>query len=914
MAKSNLLTRIFSRKARLDHPLAEKRLLALESVEDSDQTSFESIAREDEDGAVRIAALKRVSNLDVVAEFIDDPTLESVAIEMVGSQIDPDHALARHAKVQQYLLERVDNVDLLLQMALAQSEPAQIAETLFTPRATQIVAGAVERVSNVDVLGHCERLSRNREKSINRNVRERLADVKKLQTNRDETFKRAEDLIESASRASAADSNYDSLRDAQEASWDQLLTELGNLNDALHEFDVEKIDLLMLQTRFPKRARAHHTEQENPQRFAEILGSLKQANGDTDALENAEQEWLEALRVQRAPVDLSNEFFDLISRIRGQAKRTSTKDKLTARYERIATIELELPDLQEKTNWSVLWKVRGQSRDHIKSIERFLDQSSFEALDANTQDEWRQRLESVSKHYRHLISEADKLFNETVDSVNAEIPKLEASLKEGASKSAVLMERRIRNLILRLPENSRRKHFDDLAPYAAELKQFMTWKSFATQPKREQLCQEIEALRDNPLEPSQHFETVKSLRHSWNALGPPSSKDDIALQHRYDLAAEEAWKVCEAWFEEQHEERKANGEKKLALARELETVVAETNWAEADWKSIQSHLSKRFKQYRDIGPVERKETKEINNRFFGAYKNLRERVTEHKKGVAASKEELIKRAQALIDDQSLENSQRLGGIKNLQKEWREAGSTFYKEEERLWGEFREICNSAFENLRIAKEERKETIAKNIDDARELVDKLLKDAQSSDLELSKDEAARVESKVDDMFLPTHVRRNLHRKLAQVDDLLDDRKHVVRQMQLSDRLKLLLEKDTELAGFEASDSPIPMTWFDEVQSDSVWFESRLAGDNESALRDVVLRAEIAADIPAADEADESRRLQLRVGALALDMKSGKQSKQEVAEELVKDWVGLAHGEQDMRPRFQEAMAAVLKGLRD
>ena len=912
MPKTTVLSRIFNRKPRLDHPQPDKRLAALNELSDDDFETFEKVVREDENTKVRLGALNRIKDLNVVAQFLDDSTLEHRATEIICSQIDVTHELAKIEKVRAQLLQQVDDGKSLYEIAQQASEPSEIAATIFGASSSTVREEAVALVANQAVLSHCERLSRNRDKSINRMVRERLAEVKRLKTKRDETLARAEQLIESASRASAADSHYASLRDAQERSWDALLGELGNLNDQLSASGVEKLDLHMLQTRFPKRALSVSDAIENPHRFAEILGALKDAVDDRDALETAERDWLDALRVQKAPVDLSNEFFELTNSIRTSLKKDSTKERMSDRFERIRNFTIELPDLKERENWANLWTAQKRAQGHLQSISRFQGHRDFETLDAETQKAWREELAATEQKCREVVNTAISQFDNTVAEIETEIPNLKAKLEEGASQAAINMERHVRNLILRLPANARRRHFDALAPYSAELKDFMTWKSFAIQPKREELCERIETLRDNPIEPEQQFQAIKSLRESWNALGPPSVREDVALQRRYDLAAEAAWKVCEAWFEEQNQMRKQNGEKRNALARELETVLKETNWEEADWKSIQNLLSKRKQQFVAIGPPERKSGKSINKRFYDAYHEMRGHLVDYRKSVAEEKEALIIRAKETFENESIEQPEKINAIKALQKEWRDAGSTFHKDEERLWGEFREICNSVFEVQRLAREERKQSISKNIETANGLVSGLLKEVKKSDGEYSPSSLRDVENQLEELFLPANVKRDLERKLAQVDDIVNDRKQAARQLKTGERLKLLLSKDSELSGFEASDSPIPMEWFDAVQADSVWFESRVASDNADLLNDIVLRAEIAAEIEPSAPEDEERRLQLRVDELASNLKVGAKTKEEVAEQLVKEWVGHAHGEQPLRDRFNTAMNSLIKGL--
>ena len=196
----------------------------------------------------------------------------------------------------------------------------------------------------------------------------------------------------------------------------------------------------------------------------------------------------------------------------------------------------------------------------------------------------------------------------------------------------------------------------------------------------------------------------------------------------------------------------------------------------------------------------------------------------------------------------------------------------------------------------------------------MVDKLLSRARGEKQQFDVNAVHEVEEQLAELVLPARIKKDLDRKLAQVDDILADRKLAALQMQASERLKLLLEKDAELAGYETSDSPIPVEWYDAVQNDMVLFESRTALTDDSKLRDIVLRAEIQAEIEPATTEDEERRLQLRVGDLATTMGRSEASQKDVAEGLIRDWVAVAHGEQPLRERFTRAMDMLLKRLGD
>ncbi len=909
-----MLSRFFNRKPRLDHPNADKRLEALATLADSDQDTILSLASDDGDVKVRNAALQRLTSVEALSKFLDDQDLADEAVQLVCAQIDSNHPLLSRENVRNYMLEHIESGSELVDIAQQQASTQDFAETIFLASSASVRHEAVALIANVDVLSHCERISRNKDKSVNRFIRDRLSEVKRLQGSRDETLSRAEQLIESATRTTAADAHYASLREAQENSWNAILDELAELNARLHEFGVEKLDLDMLRTRFPRRVKSIDENAEDPERFTAIIAELKQAENQTEALVDAEKAWLEALRVQKVPLELSNQFFELTAQIRSEQKHDVARDRLTERFDKLTSVELAIPDLKVKENWAKVWHASKLAKDHRQNVERFAKHRDFIALDAETQGRWRQRLTEVTDHCENIVQRADQLFEETLKGIDETLPTLHEKIQEGALQQAINTERHARNLILRLPEGARKHQFDLLAPHAAELKQLLNWKAFATLPKREELCSKIETLRDTPLPPQQQFDQVRALRADWNALGPPSNRDEVSLQKRYDDAAEGAWQICADWFEEQKQHRIENANLKETLARELENLIEDTDWDAPDWREVQHALSQHLKQFKDVGETDRSRSRSVNKRFFSAYQTIRDRLITHRQETSKAKEALIEQAKEICNQEELDDQERINAIKGLQAEWKAVGPTFHKAEERLWNEFRTLCNSVFETRRVQREERKETISKNIDQAKDMVEKLLRRARGGKQQFDINAVHEVEEQLAELVLPARIKKDLDRKLAQVDDILADRKLAALQMEASERLKLLLEKDAELAGFETSDSPIPVEWYDAVQNDMVLFESRTPLSDDSKLRDIVLRAEIQAEIEPANTEDEERRLQLRVGDLATTMGRSEASRKDIAEGLIRDWVAVAHGEQPMRERFNRAMDVLLNRLGD
>ena len=917
MAQPGLFTRIFDRKPRLDHPVVSKRLEALATLGDSQEDIFQKIAHQDKDLEVRLAAVQRITSPDRLAHFLEDNSLVENVAERICAAIDLDHELMQHDRIRDIMLSRISDGKQLGCFAKQLKSTEEAAAAIFSGSTAEIRQAAIMELSSTEVLNLCERISRSKDKVLNRFIRDRLAQRKKLASQQDELLARVEQLIDSAARAPTHASNYASLRDAQEKRWDDLLEEIGSLNTQLKNLGVEGLDLGMLRVRFPKRSTHQQADVTDGQAFSQILQGLRDADASVEVIEQAEQNWLENLKSEPAPLELSNEFFELIHEKREFIKQHQARDKLSKQYESIATQKPELPDLNSKGCWPKVWAAKQESKNLLRQCTRFLKNSDFRTLDPKTRNEWSEAIQGMVQHCEQLVNQTDELMEATNQEIATQIDQLKEKVSAGATKEASRLERSTRNLINRLPDQARRRPIDMLAPVSAELHNLLNWKKFVTEPKREELLQQIKNLKDNPLEPHQQHEQIKSLRTAWNSLGPPISSDEIDLQKKYDDAADAAWQVCRTWFEEQNEVRNRNTELKEDIAKELEKVLESTDWTNADWDGISKQLHSRRAQYEEIHNVQRSRIRKINKRFYNAHAAVRKKMIEHREEVGKLKRQLIERAKEIAANESTDQKEQISAIKEIQAEWRIVGVTFHKDEESLWHEFREVCNEIFENRRQAYEKRKEDIDTNIEEASKMVDRLLRRTKNDPQKIQASEYNEVAEHIAELYLPKRIQQTLDKKLDQINGLLAGRKEAVRQLAVRDRYVMLLHADAELAGYEATNEPIPESWFDTVDSDSVLFETRIAIEDDAQLQeltDVVLKAEIKAEINPKDESEQQRRLHLKVNELSETVGRSAATPAEVVEKLISEWVGIAYGQLELRERFNQSMQILLDRIVD
>lgn len=911
MKEVNLLKRLFGRRARLDHPEPKKRLDALSAKSRLDEAKLLTTAKADANLEVRSLALSRIESVEALVDFLDDDQLAEQAAEQILSQIDSNHPLMKDPRLLPPRIQAVENIEEFQSLCDQITDPREMASAIGKVSKSDVRLELIRIATNADVLNQCERLSRNHDKQMNRVARERLSTYKTLVQSSNEAVSRAQKLIETAKKQSVVESHYESVRNAVERDWKDVLSTIEQNNEALRDWGLAATDLDELKANFPNRAQMLEDRKPTTMAFGDVLNKLKLSNRGIEDIESAEREWLEVLKEQQPPVDTSNEFFTLIQDLRTSLKlddaKTELEKKLESLIEPIETLEPNSPE-----SWQQLWGIRGKVRDRIHAIDQVLADDRLAILDQEKSEEVEEQLKKVRFDCESANEKIESYSDKTREKLDSLLENLEEHMNDGLVKQARNVEKSIREHISRLPERNRRPYRNALAPMSARLGQLMQWQRFAAAPKREKLCEQIEALAESAEEPNEQFEAIKNLRKQWNALGQPSSREEFALQKRYDEAAEKAFAVCAEWFDEQSKLRAENLKKREEICDGLETYVEQNDWENPDWRAVINTLRTARDAWGVLSPVNRGKARRTDRKFYKLTNNIQKRINEQWKENIRDKEDIIARAKEACEDQEIETRDLIEHIKALQAEWKNVGATPRKKEEALWRRFREVCDIAFEMRTKQQDQRRQSIDENITQANKLIHEMKgrSNAESDDQRaLSRSEIETYQRQLDELVLPKRIRNEADRAVQQARRNVEQQQQVTERRNTVDRLRQLIQLDRELAQYEESSDPPPDDWFDNAGKESVWFESRVPIEpDNSVLYDLVLRCEIAADIPSSEE-DSARRLQLQVEDLQQKIGRGKDASKGQAVELLKEWVGTAHGNQPLRDRFVTAFESLM-----
>lgn len=241
------------------------------------------------------------------------------------------------------------------------------------------------------------------------------------------------------------------------------------------------------------------------------------------------------------------------------------------------------------------------------------------------------------------------------------------------------------------------------------LKELQDWHNFAAEPKKEALCERMEALIEEPLDPEEKANAIQALHHEWRELMSSDQEADQALWDRFKAASDAAYEPCREHFKELDAERAAKLEERQALCAQLDALLEKTQQEEApDWHGLFTIRRQAPEAYFAIEPVRYTDARETDQRFSQLLKQMDETLARVTKAHIPLHEALIETAQGLAAEET-PNGQ---ALRELQQQWRALPWLHPRQYRRLHKRFRSIMDAAFANINEQREQAREQHAAN----------------------------------------------------------------------------------------------------------------------------------------------------------------------------------------------------------
>lgn len=223
------------------------------------------------------------------------------------------------------------------------------------------------------------------------------------------------------------------------------------------------------------------------------------------------------------------------------------------------------------------------------------------------------------------------------------------------------------------------------------------------------LCEEVEAINVLEMRNFKDFDEraarVVEFQKMWRTIGFAPKKQNNKVYQRFRDG-------CDAFFEKKREFYSDNKEiqlNNLQLKTEL-CIHAEALQESAEWKTTSDALIRLQKEWKEIGPVPRKQSERSWKRFRKACDHFFNRKTEFFAKLDTSYEDNLKEKLSVIDElEKFEPGTDVHAaferLKELQRKWTDIGFVPFNMKDEITNKYRNILNKEFDKLKIGDDDK-----------------------------------------------------------------------------------------------------------------------------------------------------------------------------------------------------------------
>lgn len=451
------------------------------------------------------------------------------------------------------------------------------------------------------------------------------------------------------------------------------------------------------------------------------------------------------------------------------------------------------------------------------------------------------------------------------DQQNARAARLKTSLKQLEEALEAKQLKESRQLFKAAQQHLRDLDHRNAKPFQAQmqlltgqLRELSDWQGFATEPKQIALCEQMEYLAEQPMEPEVKAERIKELQKDWRELGGSS---DRILWSRFKAASDSAYEPCKAYFAAKSGLKQANLEKRSAICEQLDRFVDTADWSTIDWKAAERIHQTARQEWKEAWPVEFRDNRAVQRRFDALLKKLEAPLDEERRKNEALKQAIVEKARTLVAHEPLQDA--MNQAKALQGDWQAIGITRHREDRKLWQAFRKACDQIFARRDAERTEQQQASRAADESAQAPLQKAIAvTAESGEQALT--EALAGLNDINGSVFSKGVKEQVQREKQRLKQALGDH-------QLRAKIALWQSLITSTAAGHLAPESVPEHW------------PELAEHAETRQpAELVILAEILAGI-SSPEADQQHRMAIQVQRLAHGMGAADNSGSDLMQDL-------------------------------
>jgi exonuclease SbcC len=715
-------------KPKWQHSNPDVRVQAIEKLrpEQADhQDILFKLMTEDPSGSVRLAASKRADDLNALVRLLGQinrqgdkhtQTLEQRIVELLDKNPDQQRTLALMletlgTQVSLKLFAQTQHTQLI-ESQLDTLDEAMLVELSLSALPLAIRKEAASKLHSATYIEQLVKESRSRDKAIFKLVKDKQHAHKEAIKQQAELQQRAQDLIEQMEQLAHGEwfPLYDARFEVINKAWSTLDHTQLNDDQTLAYQRAYNTTNERITTKAAEEAQVANEKAEHARLVNEATEILRDINAQRPSLDEEWQALFSETTLNTARLSNAQQVLNILAQQLEQwpnaledAGLTHQKNQLSKALEQsktawsnAATLHAELVTALDafKADDAVI------SKDQIKAAQAIITQlTSSGSSNDSALPVLAQQLCTKVEDYQTQQSEQQKaahdLEKRNHQHMTHALDELEKAIEQGEARKADKWMRKVERSeadLNKLPSALQNR----TKALSAKLQELKDWQGFAVQPKKEQLCEEMELLIHSELPPQERSNAIKALQAQWKELDLTDPVHSSKLWNRFKSASDQAYAPCEQFFEQQRQARRYNLEQRQLIVKELTAYLDQIDWGTTYWRDVETVLNTAKKEWKQYVPVDRGPGQKVQT----AFNDLIVSTESHFKAI---KEESLHKKQALIDQaRALAESEdpiaAANSAKELQSHWKEAGPTFHSQERKLWMAFRAACDTIFERL------------------------------------------------------------------------------------------------------------------------------------------------------------------------------------------------------------------------
>jgi len=655
-----------------------------------------------------------------------------------------------------------------------------------TAKSIELRLKAVEDINDLDQLHQLSKKSTH--KLVLQAVRSKLTEAKSLQKAINETIASAESLtvvIEKLSKQSWFDAQFELKVNHTVENWRNL--DLEQIESAT---ELRKKELIECVNRFQGFLKTCQNL------IAENKQQLEQAATRQDALDKQGELCAQLdnlLNEMRAPAMNNLQSYKSIQQTlellnnnwQQTTKESKPEPKVLSRYNKLQQqLQLQMSPWENfirlKPEFEVLFSEAFFSNAPVNEydalasgLKRWRSLNGQLAWPKNTAmpaklNEWHELAEKYQIQYDKIVSSQKK----KASYLNQKISLLEKHCQQrnliAANKLVNYINKKLNDSISDFRASLSKK----LESIQLQLDELRDWHAFATDPKKNDLCEIMERLIDEPMEPLVRAKKVRELQQQWRELLASDPQADDQFWERFKKASDNAYLPCLEFYAKKDKVRADNLQKRLSICELLEQLIASNGWRagaqqtgtqqqttsqqelvslqdsdpdhkveietdteaslassthnlnsdnQPDWKAIDQQVNRANQEWKKYQPVPENERESIQNHYNAVLSVVRERLDAEKQTNLEDRCQLVEKANKFYEFEDVEKS--IQGVLCLQKQWKELGLTYYKADREQWQLFRETIDKVFAKRNSLKKQFKNDLLTNQKKLKELTNQI-----------------------------------------------------------------------------------------------------------------------------------------------------------------------------------------------